>query len=256
MKGDLKEWQTFTCPVGRTWKGAINQISLQFSPEFIDRGDVWIANLQIELEPITLQAPQPDIASSRVVPQIVIPGVPQGSMERAFKVLDNNMVTDVPIFGFTYPVIDPGGAYYGGGWWLIDSAIAMNGTKWTNQSFVENAMRGFADVQTSNPDGRIDGSGIDWPNRGSVGNKSQLPLFFDVAYDIERRTDDAGLRRDIYTMMRRYLDWWLSPVKRDRSTGLVWALTEETFGEVDMSSQYYFELQPHTIAPGGTPTSR
>ncbi len=67
----------------------------------------------------------------------------------------NVLVTDVPLNGFNYPYMAPGGAY-GSNWWQLDGSLNVAGAKWTNQKFVEDIMRGFAEVQAQNPDGRID----------------------------------------------------------------------------------------------------
>ena len=114
-------------------------------------------------------------------------------------------------------------------------------------------MRGFADVQASNMTGRIDGSGSTSPaDRGSVSDYSQLPTILEIAYDVARRTSDDSKRTEIYSMMRKYLDWWLSPVKRDAKTGLVSAIFEETIGEFDQFLNDNIELKPQTLAPVDT----
>jgi glycogen debranching enzyme len=120
------------------------------------------------------------------------------------------------------------GGYYGEHWWPLDSSIAVTGAQWVNQSFAEGVMRGFRDVQALHPDGRIDNWGP------VVGDLSQTPRFFEVAYDVARRTKDSLLRAEIYDTMRRYLDWWLSPIKRDRKTGLIVGSCDdcETLGEL------------------------
>jgi hypothetical protein len=92
-------------------------------------------------------------------------------------------------------------------------------------------MRGFDELASQNPDGRIDQNGTHGI-RGQVADMGQYPLFFQPAYDIARLTDDDALRARIYQTMRGYLDWWLSPVKRDARTGLVSAIFEETEGDI------------------------
>jgi len=79
--------------------------------------------------------------------------------------------------------------------------------------------------------------------RGQVGDQSSIPRYFEVAWDTARRTVDAKLRLEIYETMRRYLDWWLSPVKRDARTGLITAIFEETTSELDAVS-----MRPQTVA--------
>src|SRR5262249_12903177 len=162
------------------------------------------------------------LISARVVPKISVPGVSQVGFEEAFKVLDKSMVTDVPMYGFPYPFNSPGGYYLDGGWWQLDTALALIGAKWVNLPFTENVMRGWRAVQRLNPDGRIDLGG-NVAVRGQPADQSSLPLFFEVAYSVARRTPNLELRVEIYDTMKDYLDWWLSPAKRDSQTGLIWA---------------------------------
>jgi hypothetical protein len=249
LKGDFKEWQEITCSIDGRWQGTIEQLSLEFVPAHIYRGDIWIGKFEIARGPPEPPIDRPDISSANVVPVIVVPGLSQQGFDNAFATLNTAMVVELPIYGFTHPVISPGGYYRGGGWWIDDSTLALEAAKWTNQEFAENVLRGFSDVQAGNPDGHIDGSGGDWPDRGSLSNHSGLPVIFEVAFDIARRTSDRATRLEIYRMMRKYLDWWLSPVKRDARTGLVSSIFEETFGEVDdRDPTFGSQLEPQTIA--------
>ena len=196
---------------------------------------------QSSLEPESLRASDQISRAQAISPVSRPPGLSQAGFARAFKVLDEAMITDVPIYGFEQPVISPGGYYRNGGWWEIDSALALAATKWTNETFSENGIRGFIDVQAANPDGRIQQGGF-WPDIGSVSDSGYYPTIFEIAFDIARRTSDEKLRVQIYAMMRRFLDWWLSPVKRDARTGLVSSLFEETFSENDA------DLKPGAVA--------
>ena len=231
LQPDLKQWQEVTCFMDRHWQGIIDQIAIRLSDFSLPRGDLWIDWIEIGKGPAQPPRARPDVASVHVVPKIMIPGISQAGFADAFKVLDEALVVDVPVNGFTYPVMGPGG-YYGEHWWALDSSIAVTGAQWVNQSFAEGVMRGFRAVQAQNLDGRIDGSGV---NRGNpVGDLSQTPRFFEVAYDVARRTNDSVLRSEIYDTMRQYLDWWLSPVKRDQKTGLIVGSCEDcdTLGEL------------------------
>ncbi|MBI2502813.1 MAG: hypothetical protein HYW07_06225 [Candidatus Latescibacteria bacterium] len=232
LKADLKEWQEVICHVDDKWGRTIDQIVIRF-PFSTPRGDIWIDWLEISDGPQRVPPPRPDLCSDRVVPRIKVPGISQADFREAFKVLDECLVTDVPVYGFPYPVIRPGGGYGVGiyeDWWEIDSSLALAGAKWVNQGFAEDVMRGFGVVQAQNPDGRIDPFGRS-AFRGQVGEVSQFPVFFEAAYDVARRTSDQRFSQEIYLTMKRYLDWWLSPVKRDSGTGLVTGVHEETFGE-------------------------
>jgi hypothetical protein len=90
------------------------------------------------------------------------------------------------------------------------------------------------DVQDQNPDGRIDLWGAS-PVRGQPAGVSSIPRYFEAAYDVARRSDDAELRASIVASMGDYLGYWLSPLKRDPESGLVTAVFEETFGAVSMA---------------------
>lgn len=245
MESDLKKWQEVTCHMDELWAGTISQISLAFAITAV-RGDMWIAQVAITGGVANPPLPRPDVCSGRVVPQIQLPGISQVDFQEAFKVLDDCLITHVPVFGFSEPVMGPGGGY-GEDWWQLDSSLAVSGAKWVNQKFAENVMRGFKGVQEQNPDGRIDlygGSAI----RGQVGDDSSLPRLFEMAYDVARRSDDEPLRREIYLMITRYLDWWLSPVKRDPKTGLITGLFEETFSATYKTPQNV-DIRPQTLAP-------
>jgi|GEM_PF-772182 len=245
MESDFKKWQEVVCHMDDRWAGTIDQIMLAFAVTAV-RGDMWIEQIAITGGLPTPPPVRPDVCSVRVVPQIVLPGVSQKQFADAFKVLDECLITHVPVFGFTNPVMGPGGGY-GENWWQLDSSLAVSGAKWVNQKFAENVMLGFKGVQEQNPDGRIDlygGSAI----RGQVGDDSSLPRLFEMAYDVARRTDDKPLQQEIYIMIARYLDWWLSPVKKDPATGLVTGLFEETFSATFETPQNV-DIQPQTLAP-------
>ena len=187
------------------------------------------------------------------MPTLSLPGISQAGFAAAFNVLDQAMIVDVPMNGFTYPFDSPGGYYREGGWWPLDTELALVGAKWANPRFAENVMRGWRDVQRLNPDGRIDL----WGNsavRGQPADQSILPVFFEVAYSMGRRTSDLELRSEIYEMMKKYLNWWVSPVKRDARTGLVWATFEESIsGPSHMNGEKGFpEVRANTIAATDT----
>ncbi len=226
MKPDCKDWQEVVCHMDEHWKGKIDQIMIQ--PAILwQRGDIWIDWISIKKGDIKKEIQHPDICSDAVVPQIKIPGISQNDFNDAFKVLDECIITNFPIYGFNYPVMSPGG-YYGENWWQLDASLNVAGTKWTNQGFVEDMMRGFAGVQAQNPDGRIDLYGGS-PVRGQVADVSSLPKYFEAAYDVARRSTDPVLQNTIYETMNKYLGYWFSSKKRDQSTGLITGVFEETF---------------------------
>jgi len=227
LRPDLKQWQEVTCFMDGRWQGTIDQIGIRLSDMAVPRGDLWIDWIEIGQGPPQPTPTRPDVVSEHVVPKVTIPGISQTGFVDAFKVLDEALIIDVPVDGFTYPVMGPGG-YYGEHWWPLDSSITVVGAQWVNQTFAEGVMRGFRAVQDLGLDGRIENFGP------LIGDLSQTPRFFEAAYDVARRTDDSALRIEIYDTMQRYLDWWLSPVKRDPKTGLIVASCEdcETLGEL------------------------
>jgi hypothetical protein len=124
----------------------------------------------------------------------------------------------------------------------------VEAAKWSNPAFAEGVILDFADVQSRNLDGRID----EWAHsaiRGQPGDVSDLPVFFESAYDVARRTEDVGVRQTIYEAMASYLNWWLSPVKRDAATGLISAVFEESYDCALAVPQTLAFVAPQTLAP-------
>ena len=191
------------------------------------RGDIWIDWIAVTTGKPKVLPERADVCSELVVPRIQLPGISQQDFNDAFKVLDECIITDTPVSGFNYPVMAPGGQY-GENWWQLDASLCVAGTKWVNQRFVEQVMRGFAGVQSQNPDGRIDLWGGS-PVRGQVADVSSLPRYFEAAFDVARRTRDVSLQLVIYETMKNYLGYWLSTAKRDNRSGLITAVFEETF---------------------------
>ncbi|MBI4165500.1 MAG: hypothetical protein HY508_07180 [Acidobacteria bacterium] len=230
LKPDLKQWQEITCFFDRQWSGTVDQVALGVSENVI-RGDLWIDSIRIETGPAEPGPVRPDVASSRIVPRVSIPGLSQAGFADAFKVLDEGLVVDVPAYGFPFPFMKAAGdKKYGDYWWHVDTALNAAGAAWVNQAFAENVMRGFHEVQSLNPDGRL--SGYPWEAvSGQVGDVNQEPMyFFESAYAIAHHSQDAALRAEIYETMRKFLDWYLSPIKRDTGTGLVTGTWEEAVG--------------------------
>jgi len=238
MKPDCKEWQEVVCHIDDRWQGVIDQIRIR-PASFWWRGDLWIDWIAITDGDVKATPLRPDLCSDAVVPWIAIPGLAQKDFQDAFKVLDECLVVDVPLRGFNYPFLAPGGAY-GENWWQLDGSLNIAGAKWVNQKFVDDVMRGFIEVQAQNPDGRIDLEGKS-PSRGQVADVSSIPRYFEAAYDVARRTGEAPLRERIRKSMMSYLDYWFSPAKQDPQTGLIKALFEETFG--------HYHKDPDEVTP-------
>ena len=239
MKPSLNEWQEVVCHVDNSWKGTINQIRIR--PGLLCmRGDIWIDWVAITDGAIRPARPRPDVCSDNVVPRVTLPGISQSNFQDAFKVLDECLIVNVPVLGFNYPVMGPGGAY-GECWWQLDSGLNLAGAKWANQEFAENVIRGFIEVQRNNPDGRIDLWGGS-PVRGQVADMSSIPRYFEVAYAVACRSADRQLQEATCESMKKYLGFWLSPSKKDSKTGLVTGAIEDSFAQLSGEPQTEAEV--------------
>ena len=138
--------------------------------------------------------------------KIDFPGISQAQFDDAFAVLEECKA--VPCLGFVNPFMGPGGQY-GNCWWERDSALTLNGYMWLDGDFARKALYNFTLVQKEN--GRIPLWGHD-----TVGDfdreLSAMPVIFDTARKICRRTADKKYIGDIYEMLKRYFCWWTSPV--------------------------------------------
>ncbi len=152
------------------------------------------------------------------------PGVSQQQFDDAFAVLNECRVDKLPVLGFTHPFMGPGGAY-GACWWERDTALTLSGYRWVDQAFCENVLRNFMAVQR--PNGRIPLWGRDRVEDYDP-ELSAIPVLFEVAYKTLRRSTDRELGAQVYDMLVRYMDWWLSDTKRDAATGLVAGIFEES----------------------------
>ncbi|CAG5073222.1 hypothetical protein DYBT9623_04725 [Dyadobacter sp. CECT 9623] len=157
------------------------------------------------------------------MPVLTFPGITQADFQDAFNVLNECLVMNAG-FGFKYPFIAPGG-HYGQCWWQLDGSISLQATKWVNQTFSENMVRGFAGVQK--PDGRIPLYGHDKvPNFPTC---SSLPKLFEAAYQVLKHSRDKKLIAETYSSLKLYLDWWFSDARLDKESGLITGVFEESF---------------------------
>lgn len=155
--------------------------------------------------------------------RINLPGTTQSEFDDAIQVLEECKAKIVPCLGFEYPFMGPGGQY-GNCWWERDTALTLSGYKWIDQGFAENVLRNFMLVQK--PSGRIPLWGFD--RVGEYDEElSAVPVLFEVALKTLKRTEDVDLISGVYGMLARYMEWWLSEVKRDAATGLVCGIFEE-----------------------------
>ncbi len=165
-----------------------------------------------------------NLNGSDVIPKIVFPGISQSDFQDAFEVLNECLVVDEPRFGFSHPFIAPGG-HYGGCWWQLDASLSLHGTKWVDQRFSEQMLRGFASVQKD--DGRIPLYGHDIvPDYPTC---SSLPKLFQAADAVLKQSEDKELRESVYLTLKKYMDWWFSDARRDAGTGLITGVFEESF---------------------------
>lgn len=175
----------------------------------------------------SVAAQKDSLSMNREIPVINFPGISQADFSDAFHVL-NECVVKVPGYGFSYPFIAPGG-HYGGCWWQLDASISLQATKWINQRFSENMLRGFIAVQQ--PDGRIPLYGHDKvPDYPTC---SSLPKLFSAAYAVLQHSGDSTLLKAVYPMLRKYWNWWFSDARRDAATGLITGVFEESFPPVE-----------------------
>ena len=245
MQPYSKEWQDIVVHLDEVpWSGEIRQIKLVMGLQGV-RGDIYIDWIALTGGEPRSKPAKPDIVSEAILPRISLPGISQKDFASAFGVLDKAMVYDNLPNGITRPFIAPGG-YWGDNWWLGDSSMTVPALKWVNLSFCEEMIRGFIGLQRQNPDGRIDHEGKA-VNRGAPGDTSVLPdFYFAAAYDVFKATGDASLREEIYKSLSSYMDWWLSPLKRNGTTGLFTGHFEETFGFADKDN--VGKPPPQTVA--------
>ena len=173
--------------------------------------------------------------------ELIFNGIVQDQFADAFSVLRECM--QEPSHGFIYPYMGPGGQY-GHCWWERDSSLTLSGYSYLDFEYCKKALLNFTYVQKEN--GRIPLWGND--RVGELDEQlSAVPVIFDVARRVCRRTTDRAYTEKIYKMLAKYLNWWLSPVKRDGRTGLVCGIMEEsdpsdytdqlTYAEVDLNVQ-------------------
>ena len=147
-----QEWQELVFHVDGEWSGVIDQIRIL--PGLLRvRGDVCLDWIVLTDGPPRPPVVRPDVCSEAVVPCVTIPGIPQEDFADAFRILDEALCADVPVHGFQYPFLGPGGRY-GHCWWEFDTSMNVAGAKWSNQEFVEGVIRGLIGIQ--DPDGRFD----------------------------------------------------------------------------------------------------
>ena len=153
--------------------------------------------------------------------KILFPGITQEQFADAFTVLEECKST--PALGFPYPFMGPGGQY-GNCWWERDTALTLLGYRWLDRGYCRIALDNFTFVQKEN--GRIPLYGYDRVLDFDE-ELSAIPVIYEVAAYVCRETADEDYVRRIYGMLARYMDWWLSPLKRDPKTGLVCGIFEE-----------------------------
>ena len=156
--------------------------------------------------------------------KIDLPGTSQKDFDDAIQVLEECKAKIVPCLGFVNPFMGPGGQY-GNCWWERDTSLTLSGYKWIDQKFAEGVLDNFGLVQK--PGGRIPLWGND--RVGDYDEElSAIPVIFEVALGVMKRSEDREFIDRTYGMLERYLGWWLSDVKRDKESGLVCGIFEES----------------------------
>lgn len=230
LRPSCREWQEVVCHLDDVaWTGTLEEFRISFAKSL--GGEVFVDRIALTGgEPRVVPA-RPDIRGRHGIPVVTVPGVTQDQVAAAYAVLADAVVHDpLPVNGFPTPFLAPGagGAFYGNNWWVLDASLAMSPILWTNFAFCADMLRGFMAVQPENPDGNINHEGkIAW--RGMPCDLSVIPRYFEAAHAVARLTTDQELAGALQDSMRRHLAWWLSPVKRDATTGLVTAYFEESF---------------------------
>jgi hypothetical protein len=225
-------WQEVECHLDQVhWEGHLNQIKIK--PGLLGmRGDIYIDWIAITGGHPRPSSVKPVVNAPELVPIIEIPGITQADFQMAFDVLNDAIIYEnLPVNGFKYPVVSPGasGEGYGSNWWLLDAMLTIPALKWVNPAFCENMVWGVLDVQSQNPDGHIDHYGST-RYRGAPSDVSVLPrCYFEAGNHVAMATTDSGFQEEIYHSLKSYLDWWLTPVKRNEKFGLVTGYHEETF---------------------------
>lgn len=168
--------------------------------------------------------------SCESIAYIQCPGITQADFDKAFKTIELSKQVPCPRKGFTKPYFSPGG-YYGEDWWQLDFSVALTGYKWADQDFCQESILNFETGQR--PDGRIPLWGSDGLPEGERFSKqrfevSSLPKIFDAAHQLVRRSADLEFAGRIYSVLKKYFQWWLDK-RRDAQTGLFSAVFEETF---------------------------
>lgn len=133
------------------------------------------------------------------------------------------------VAGFKYPFFSPGG--YGECWWEIDSSYAAEAYSYIDFITAKNAMLNFFFVQKE--DGRIPLWGNDILPKSEnhplqSDNASALPVLFMTGFAVAKRSRDNDFRHKIFNMLYKYLNWWKKE-RKDKNTGLITYLFEETF---------------------------
>lgn len=165
--------------------------------------------------------------------KMLLNGIDQTGLEEAVGCLKSCIRECAPEYGFQYPYFVPGGIY-GDQWWQLDSSLALSGYKWIDRKFVETSLWNF--IESQKEDGRICLWGEDMlPDHAAGGNfpkqkkdVSSLPKLFDVAYHILQGSKNEKLKEATYNMLKKYIDWWFTN-RKDKQTGLITAVFEETF---------------------------
>lgn len=171
--------------------------------------------------------PYPETDFTKDIPQINLPDYTQENFKKAYETLNICLVKDFPSCGFeTGPYTGPGGGY-GACWWQSDTSYVIGSAIWSNRAVAKAIVQGFMNVQSQNPDGRIDLWG-NAPFRGLPGECSSIPRSVTEFYNYIIASFDKEFNEKVYESAKKYTDWWFLPHKRDHVTGLICGIFEES----------------------------
>ena len=135
--------------------------------------------------------------------------------------------------GMVRPFFKPGACPsgsndYGGKWWSLDYALAVEGAKWLDFAIGEDLVTNLCAV--IRPDGRMKLYSPDWSKtvNGKRVFASSLPKFLETVPAVARMSAKREVREQALSLLERNLAWWYAN-RQDRETKLVTAFFEETF---------------------------
>ena len=174
----------------------------------------------------------PENGRELVAPRIDCEFCSQDDLDAAVETLEMCYLRE-PKFGLVRPFFKPGACPsgvndYGGKWWSLDYALAVEGAKWLDFGIGEDLVTNLCAVIC--PDGRMKLYSADWKKcvDGKDAYASSLPKFHETVYAVARMSARREVREQALSLLERNLAWWFRE-RQDPETKLVTAMFEETF---------------------------